>query len=99
MAPIRQLVLDVLKPHSPSTVEITHEVANAADVTGVNATLLETNREVQNLRLVVEGEAIDTDEVERRVHDLGGTVHSVDEVVAGETLVEYRNQPQGPSPS
>lgn len=55
MAPIRRLVLDVLKPHSPSTVEV--------------------------------------------VRDLGGTVHSVDEVVAGETLVEYRNQPQDPSPS
>ncbi|AKU08836.1 MULTISPECIES: DUF211 domain-containing protein [Haloferax] len=99
MAPIRRLVLDVLKPHSPSTVEFAREVADAAGVAGVNATLLETDREVQNLRLVVEGEAVDDDEVERRIRDLGGTVHSVDEVVAGETLVEYRDQPQDPSSS
>ncbi|AFK20525.1 hypothetical protein E6P09_12505 [Haloferax mediterranei ATCC 33500] len=99
MAPIRRLVLDVLKPHSPSTVEFAREVAASTGVAGVNTTLLETDREVQNLRIIAEGEDIDVDEVERRIGDLGGTVHSIDEVVAGERLVEYRDQPQDWSPS
>ncbi|ELZ94264.1 hypothetical protein C440_11603 [Haloferax mucosum ATCC BAA-1512] len=94
MAPIRRLVLDVLKPHSPSTVKFARNVADASGVVGVNAILLETDREVQNIRLVTEGEAIDADEVERRISDLGGTVHSIDEVVAGEQTVEPRDQPQ-----
>ncbi|ELZ83009.1 hypothetical protein C453_13426 [Haloferax elongans ATCC BAA-1513] len=94
MAPIRRLVLDVLKPHSPSTVEFARQVSSASGVVGVNASLLETDREVQNIRLVVEGEAIDDEEVERRIESLGGTVHSIDEVVAGEEMVEPRDQPQ-----
>lgn len=94
MAPIRRLVLDVMKPHSPSSVAFARELASASGVTGVNVTLLETDREVQNLRLVVEGDAIDDEEVERRVTNLGGTVHSIDEVVAGDEIVEPRDTPQ-----
>ncbi|WP_416841129.1 DUF211 domain-containing protein [Haloferax sp. DFSO52] len=98
MPPIRRLVLDVLKPHEPSVVELAREVASADGVNGTNAMLLEMDREVQNIRLVVEGAAIDVDEVEHRITNLGGTVHSVDEVVAGEEFVESRDVPQDWAP-
>ncbi|KAB1193985.1 hypothetical protein GJR96_11280 [Haloferax sp. MBLA0076] len=94
MPPIRRLVLDVLKPHAPSTVEFARKVAAASGVDGANALLLETDREVQNIRLVVEGDSIDVDEVEDRITNLGGTVHSIDEVVAGDEMVESRDVPQ-----
>lgn len=98
MAPIRRLVLDVLKPHAPETVEFARDVASAPGVSGVNALLLETDREVQNIRIVVEGEDIDVADVEHRVTNLGGTVHSIDEVVAGDEMVESRDVPQDWSP-
>ncbi|KAB1188183.1 MULTISPECIES: DUF211 domain-containing protein [Haloferax] len=94
MPPIRRLVLDVMKPHEPSTVEFARKVAAAAGVDGVNALLLETDREVQNIRLVVEGDSIDVNEVEKRITNLGGTVHSIDEVIAGDEMVESRDVPQ-----
>ncbi|MFC7201972.1 DUF211 domain-containing protein [Haloferax namakaokahaiae] len=94
MAPIRRLVLDVLKPHEPSIVDVAREISSATGVRGTNAMLLEMDREVQNIRLVVEGDAIDVDEVEHHITNLGGTVHSIDEVVVGEEMVESRDHPQ-----
>jgi hypothetical protein len=88
MAPIRRLVLDVLKPHDPGPVAVARAVSDLDGVSGVNATLIETDRKVENLKLTVEGGAVDDDAVRAEVERLGGTVHSVDEVACGEELVE-----------
>lgn len=92
--PIQRLVLDVLKPHEPDTVTFATAVAGCAGVEGVNVALIETDREVQNLKVTLEGSAIDVDAVEETVADLGGTVHSIDQVACGEYLVEQSPTPQ-----
>ncbi len=92
--PIQRLVLDLLKPHEPGIVEFAETVAACDGVDGVNAVLVETDREVQNLKLTLEGDAIDARVVEETVEELGGTVHSIDEVVCGERVVEQSETPQ-----
>ncbi|WP_327053680.1 DUF211 domain-containing protein [Halomicrococcus gelatinilyticus] len=94
MAPLRRVVVDVLTPHEPTMLEIASEVADSESVTAVDVTLLESDREVRNVKLTVEGEAIRLDDVEDTVEDLGGTVHSVDQVACGEYVVEERTVPQ-----
>lgn len=84
MAPIRRLVLDTLKPHDPSLASYTTRIADLDSVERVTATLVEIDREVQNITLMVEGEALDVQAIEDRVTDQGASVHSVDQVVAGE---------------
>jgi hypothetical protein len=84
MAPVRRLVLDVLKPGEVSTVSFAREVGDLDGVEAATARLVETDREVQNIVLVVEGSEIEYDAVVARIEDLGGTLHSVDEVVCGE---------------
>jgi hypothetical protein len=84
MAPIRRLVLDVLKPGEVATVSFAREVADVGGVDAAAADLVETDREVQNIVLIVEGPDVDYDAVVGHVEDLGGTLHSVDEVVCGE---------------
>ena len=88
MAPIRRVVLDLLKPHEPTSVELASHLADARGVEAVNAMLLESDREVQNIKITVEGDDVDFDALEAAVEDLGGSVHSIDEVVAGEYLLE-----------
>lgn len=88
MVEIKRIVLDVLKPHDPDVLEFGEETAACPGVDGVNVVLLETDREVQNIKLTIEGTDVDFDAVEARLEDLGGTVHSIDEVACGETLVE-----------
>jgi len=94
MAPVRRIVVDVLKPHDPPLLEFARRVSETEGVEGLNATLIELDNEVQNVKLTVEGESIDYGVVEDRIERLGGTVHSVDEVACGEYVVENSRTPQ-----
>jgi hypothetical protein len=90
MAPLRRLVVDVLKPHDPSLLEFTRRVTEVDGVAGTTASLIELDQEVQNVKLTVEGEALDFDAIRERIEGLGATVHSVDEVACGDVVVEDR---------
>ncbi|MFC7229878.1 DUF211 domain-containing protein [Salinirubellus salinus] len=90
MSTVRRLVVDVLKPHDPPLPEFASRLAEVGSVAGVTVSLVELDREVQNVKITVEGGAIEYDEVEAAVENLGGTVHSVDEVACGEYVVEDR---------
>ncbi|MDS0301042.1 DUF211 domain-containing protein [Halogeometricum sp. S1BR25-6] len=94
MANVRRLVLDLLKPHEPDVVTFAESVAGCDGVAGVNVVLMETDKEVQNVKLTIEGDSIPVDAVHDTVEDLGGTVHSIDEVVCGEFIVEESKTPQ-----
>ena len=94
MAHVRRLVLDVLKPHDPDVVTVAGSVADCEGVSGVNTVLVETDREVQNVKLTIEGDAVPVEVVHDTVEDLGGTVHSIDEAVCGEVVVEQSETPQ-----
>ncbi|WP_049898269.1 DUF211 domain-containing protein [Halococcus agarilyticus] len=94
MATIRQLVLDVLKPHEPTMLSIAQEIADTDGVDGVNAILIEMDEEVRNIKFTVEGDDIDYDEVTAVIEDTGATVHSVDQVACGERIVEDAPTPQ-----
>ncbi|WP_120246496.1 DUF211 domain-containing protein [Halopiger aswanensis] len=91
---IRRLVLDVMKPQEPDILELATVVSDRPGVDGVNVALVETDREVQNLKLTIEGDDIDADALEAAIIDLGGTVHSIDQVVCGERLVDQIDTPQ-----
>jgi hypothetical protein len=84
MSDPRRIVVDVLKPHDPSLVAFTQHVADAASVASASATLLEHDKEVQNVEITVDGESLDYGAVEAAIEDLGGTVHSIDHVACGE---------------
>jgi len=90
MAPVRRLVIDVLKPHEPSLTDFTAQIGDLDSVAGATGTLVELDQEVQNVKITVEGETLAVDAVEDRVAELGGSVHSVDEVACGEYTVEAR---------
>ena len=88
MALVRRLVLDVLKPHSPSIVELSQMIADTEGIDGVDITVCEIDRKVENVRITLEGTDINLDEIERVIQENGGTVHSVDKVSTGRKLVE-----------
>jgi hypothetical protein len=90
MAAIRRLVIDVLKPHDPPLVDFAQRVSEVESVAGVTASLIELDQEVQNIKLTFEGENVDFTEIEETVENLGGSVHSVDQVACGEQIVTDR---------
>jgi len=94
MADTRRVVLDVLKPHDPPLLRFTDGIAEAESVTGATGTLVELDEDVQNVSVTVEGKNLDFQAVEAAIEDLGGTVHSVDQVASGDHVVERRRTPQ-----
>jgi hypothetical protein len=88
MTQIRRIVIDVLKPFEPTTVEVAREVAACGGVEGVNVSLIETDQKVQNIKLTIEGADVDYDDVLDTIEELSGSVHSVDQVICGERIVE-----------
>jgi len=93
-APIRRVVLDLLKPHEPTTLEFAQRVASTDGVTGVNVTVIEVDAEVENVKMTVEGGDVDFDAVRAVIDELGGSLHSIDQVACGERLIEESETPQ-----
>jgi hypothetical protein len=94
MAPIRRLVLDVLKPHDPPQTELTRRLADVDGVRGVNCTLIEIDQKVTTLKLTIEGNEVDEDGVREVLESHGASVHSIDEVACGDELIEASQTPQ-----
>lgn len=88
MSKVRRLVLDVLKPHEPNVVEFTNEISKIDSVSSINSTLIEVDEKVKNLELTIVGSDLNYGEIEKKIKKLGGSIHSVDEVVAGEEIID-----------
>ena len=88
MANIRRLVLDVLKPHSPYMLEIAKQLADLDGVDGVDMSLIEMDQKVENVKITCEGESIDYDNVNTVIKANGATIHSVDKISVGTSLIE-----------
>jgi hypothetical protein len=87
MVLVKRLVLDVLKPHQPNALEFSQALAKAGGDYRVCTTVLEVDEKTETLKVVVEGNAIDFDAVQSGINDLGGSLHSIDEV-------EVQSEPQ-----
>ncbi len=88
MANIRRVVLDVLKPHSPSMVELSSQLADLPGVYGVDISLIEMDQKVENIKITCEGDSINYDRVEHVIKQSGASIHSLDKVSVGTSLIE-----------
>ncbi len=86
-AKLRRVVLDVLKPHDPSICEVAQRLAELPGVDGVNINIYEVDRKVENAKITIEGTDLDFSIIVSTVEDAGGTIHSIDEAVAGKEII------------
>lgn len=85
---IRRLVLDVMKPHEPDVLVMTKRLSEIEGIDGATTKLVEMDEQVQETRVTIEGDDLDLDRIQHVVEDLGGSIHSIDEVSCGEDIVE-----------
>ena len=88
MAPIRRLVLDVLKPHDPNVVTFTTQLSDLDGIDAATATVVEVDENVKTLRVTLEGSELDLEAVRAEIEDLSASVHSVDQVACGSRTVD-----------
>lgn len=88
MGNLRRLVLDVLKPLDPGVVTLVQLLADVEGVDGVNISLSEIDRRVENVKITIEGRSLRYEMIKNVIEENGGAIHSVDEVAAGNVLIE-----------
>jgi hypothetical protein len=91
---IKRVVLDVLKPHHPSIVEVSKRLSVVEGVSGVNCAVYEMDQETESIKITIEGPSVNYDQVLETIESVGAAVHSVDMVSAGSKLVDEAMTPQ-----
>ncbi len=94
MNSIKRIILDVLKPHTPSIIEVAERLSNIDGITGVNISLEEVDAETDSIKITIEGSNINYDKVKEKISECGAAIHSIDGVSAGIKIVEEVNTPQ-----
>ncbi len=82
------MVLDVLKPHYPLTLEYARALSELEDISGVNLSLYEVDQQTENVKITIEGDDLDYEQIKEVIEELGAVIHSIDEIAAGRRLVE-----------
>ena len=85
---IRRIVLDTLKPMDPTIVDMAKQISVVDGVSAVNISIAEIDLKVENAKITIEGENINHVKVIELIQDMGGSIHSIDEVVAGKEIID-----------
>jgi len=83
-----------LKPLEPSIVHLVQILADLEGVDGVNISIYEIDRRVENAKITIEGHDLNHEKIIGLIEENGGAIHSIDEVAAGKVLIEDVVTPQ-----
>ncbi|MCA9620741.1 MAG: DUF211 domain-containing protein [Myxococcales bacterium] len=78
----------MLKPHEPDIITMAAHLADIDGIDSVNCNIVEIDKRVENARVTLVGDDIRYELVKAVVEELGGSVHSIDEVVAGAAIID-----------
>ena len=85
---VRRLVLDVLKPHQPRIDVLAIALGELRGIESVNIIRAETDSSTEGIIVTIVGDDLNFSKIEETLRDYGSSIHSVDEVVAGEEIID-----------
>ena len=77
---IKELILDVLKPHTPSLPVFATFLAELKGVESVEVSLVEMDERTESLGVILQGHDINYDGLKEHMGKQGAVIHSVDKV-------------------
>ena len=80
MVAVKRLVLDVLKPHHPNALDFARIIAEAGNDYQVRVTVNEVDEKTETLLVTIEGKEVDFETIQSAITNMGGSLHSIDEV-------------------
>jgi len=80
MVYVQRLKLDVLKPHHPNALEFATALADLGRETEISLTVEAVDEKTESVVVEIDGKDINFDVISERIRELGGSVHSIDEV-------------------
>ncbi len=87
MGHVKLIVLDVLKPHEPSILDLTRKLGTIKGVEAVDATIMSVDRKVETAKITIEGADFSYETILKIINDYGATVKSIDRVSTGKKLI------------
>ncbi|KUO90929.1 MAG: DUF211 domain-containing protein [Thermocladium sp.] len=88
MSNIRRLILDVDVPTSAHLMDLAQALTEVEGVKAVNITVTDTDVDVLGLVIVVDGSGINYKALQESVERMGGVIRSIDQVMAGEYIID-----------
>ncbi|MBT3464926.1 DUF211 domain-containing protein [archaeon] len=88
MGKVRILVLDVMKPHQPDILFLSKELSDLSGIDGCDIVVYEIDSKVENVKVTLEGKNIDFEKAKKAIESVGATIHSIDKVTSGLTIVK-----------
>jgi len=89
MSTVKRLVLDVLKPHQPNALDFAESITDQAPNYRVTLKVTEVDEKTETTVVTIEGDNIEYDKIVDLISNMGGSIHSIDEVVVvGQELSE-----------
>lgn len=87
MVSVKRIVLDVLKPHQPNALDFSQAIAEIGVDYRVKLIVLEMDENTETVQIELNGSTIDFNAVQTAITQMGGSLHSIDEVeVTNETI-------------
>ncbi|MDF2177622.1 DUF211 domain-containing protein [Aliiglaciecola sp. CAU 1673] len=80
MPAVKRIVLDVLKPHEPNALDFSRRLAASGKDYRVYLMVLEVDEKTETLQVEVQGTDIQCDSLFSVIKEMGGSLHSIDEV-------------------
>jgi uncharacterized protein len=80
MVSLKRVILDVLKPHQPNVLELGQAIAAVGQDYCVHVTVIEVDENTETVQIEVTGKAIDFEAIQATISEMGGSLHSIDEV-------------------
>jgi len=80
MVLVKRLVLDILKPHQPNSLEFSRTLAEVGDDYQVNLTVIEIDENTESVEVEIRARDIDFDAVQAAITEMSGSLHSIDVV-------------------
>lgn len=80
MSQVKRVVLDVLKPHTPNILDIAKALAAVGQQYCVCIDVKGVDEKTETVLIDLEADDIDYNAVVEVITDLGGSVHSIDQV-------------------
>lgn len=82
-------MLDVLFPlRGESIVDLAIKIHRVLNQGTVSITVKEVDVDTQNILILIEGAYIDFEKVKMAIEEEGGVIHSIDQVVVGDKIVD-----------
>ncbi len=85
---IKMMTLDVLKPQDPGVDIYAEEIAKMENIDSIKIKLNEIDAKTETVKVIIAGPGLKLEPIEHKIKELGGTVHSVDEVIASNKSIK-----------